>query len=42
MFVVREGVALGHIVLYVTVGLVWIFLAEYGTTEEEATIRARP
>jgi hypothetical protein len=33
------GVVLGHNLLYVTVGFVWIFLAEYGTTEEEATIR---
>ena len=30
---------LGHNILYVTVGLVWIYLAEYGTKGEEATIR---
>jgi len=30
---------LGHNFLYVTVGLVWIHLAEYGTKGEEATIR---
>ena len=30
---------LGHSILYVTVGLVWIYLAEYGTKGEEATIR---
>ena len=30
---------LGHNILYVTVGLVWIHLVEYGTKGEEATIR---
>jgi hypothetical protein len=32
---------LGHNILYVTVGLVWIHLAEYGATGE-ATIRQDP
>ena len=32
-------VVLGNNILYVTVGFVWIFFAEYGTTGEEATIR---
>ena len=30
---------LGHNILYMTVGLVWIHLAEYGAQGEEATIR---
>ena len=30
---------LGHNILYVTVGLVWIYLAEYGAKGQEATIR---
>ena len=30
---------LGHNILYVTVGLVWIYLAEYGAKGEVATIR---
>ena len=32
-------VVLGHNALYVTVGFVWLFFAEYGTKGEEATIR---
>jgi hypothetical protein len=30
---------LGHNILYVTVGFVWIYLAAYGAKGEEATIR---
>jgi hypothetical protein len=33
---------LGHNILYVTVGFVWIYLAAYGAKGEEATIRQDP
>ena len=33
---------LGHNILYVAVGFVWIYFAEYGAKGEEATIRQDP